>query len=99
MTSLGTRCGRSSLCFFSASLCVLCGGSFDEVSMPAFSAANPKLRFQLTFEGSWPTAVAFLGSGRKIAASNQLGQIFIWNLPDAPPALDPKTDGKERQAP
>ena len=25
--------------------------------------AKPKLRYQLVFEGSWPTSVAFLGSG------------------------------------
>ena len=66
--------------------------------MPAFNPANPKLRYQLTFEGSWPTSVAFLGSGRKLAAGNQLGQIFIWNLPEAPPPLDPKTDGKDKLA-
>jgi len=66
--------------------------------MPAFNPASPKLRYQFTFEGSWPTSVAFLGSSRKLAACNQLGQIFIWNLPDVPPPLDPKTDGKDRQA-
>src|SRR5436309_1502659 len=66
--------------------------------MPAFTPAAPKLRYQLTFEGSWPTAVAFLGSGRRLAAANQLGQLFIWDLPETPPALDPKA-GKERQAP
>lgn len=66
--------------------------------MPALNPANAKLRYQLTFEGSWPTAVAFLGSGRRIAASNQLGEIYVWNLPDTPPALD-KTVAKDRQAP
>jgi WD40 repeat protein len=65
--------------------------------MPAFNPANAKLRYQLTLEGSWPTSVAFLGSGRRLAASNQLGQIFVWNLPDATPPFDPKAD-KERQA-
>jgi WD40 repeat protein len=63
-----------------------------------FTPAKPKLRYQLAFEGSWPTSVAFLGSGRKIAAGNQLGQIYVWNLPEKPPEFkaEPKAD---RQAP
>ena len=61
------------------------------------SPAKPKLAYQLTFEGSWPTAVAFVGP-RKLAAANQLGHIYIWDLPGTPPAFkaDPKAD---RQAP
>lgn len=65
--------------------------------MPAFQPTGAKLRYQLIFEGSWPTSVAFLDSGRRIAAGNQLGQIFVWDLPETPPALDPKI--KDRQAP
>lgn len=59
--------------------------------------AKPKLVYQLTFEGSWPTAVAFVGP-RRVAAANQLGQIYIWELPEKPPEFkaDPKAD---RQAP
>jgi WD40 repeat protein len=59
--------------------------------------AKPKLAYQLTFEGSWPTAVAFVGP-RRVAAANQLGHLYVWNLPDTPPAFkaDPKAD---RQAP
>src|SRR5438045_4114921 len=66
--------------------------------MAAFNPTKAKLKYQLTFEGSWPTTVAFLGSGRRLAAANQLGQIFIWTLPDAAPEFkaDPK---KERKAP
>lgn len=62
-----------------------------------FNPAKPKLAFQLTFEGSWPTAVAFVGS-RKLAAANQLGHVFVWELPEKPPAFkaEPKA---ERQAP
>ena len=65
--------------------------------MSPLSPANSKLAYQLTFEGSWPTAVAFVGP-RKLAAANQLGHIFIWDLPEKPPEFkaDPKTD---RQAP
>jgi WD40 repeat protein len=66
--------------------------------MPGFDPAKPKIRFQLTFEGSWPTAVAFLGSGRRLAAANQLGQVFVWDLPEAPPKFEAKGN-KERQAP
>ena len=65
--------------------------------MPAFNPTRSKLRYQLTFEGSWPTTVAFLGSSRRLAAGNQLGQIYLWNLPDTPPAF--KSDSKERLAP
>ncbi len=62
-----------------------------------FNPSKSKLRYQLVLEGSWPTAVAFLGAGR-LAAGNQLGQIFVWNLPEKPPEFkfEPKA---ERQAP
>lgn len=70
----------------------------NEFAMAALNPTKAKLLYQLTFEGSWPTSVAFLGSGRRLAAANQLGQIFTWNLPETPPEwkADPK---KERQAP
>jgi WD40 repeat protein len=57
-----------------------------------------KLLYQLTFEGPWPTAVAFLGP-RRVAAGNREGQIFVWDLPESPPepASEPKDD-KEREA-
>ena len=65
--------------------------------MPAFDPAKAKLRFQLTFEGPWPTAVAFL-SDTRLAAANQLGHVYVWDLPAEPPAFkaEPKAD---RQAP
>jgi len=66
--------------------------------MPAFNPTKPTLRFQLTFEGSWPTAVAFLGSGRRLAAANQLGHIFVWDLPETPPAFTARP-GQDRRAP
>lgn len=66
--------------------------------MPPFKPAKPQLRYQLTFEGDWPTAVAFLGSARKLAAGNQQGQIFVWELPENPPPLE-KAVGRERLAP
>jgi WD40 repeat protein len=66
--------------------------------MPAFNPARPQLRYQLTFEGAWPTAVAFAGSGRRVVAGNQDGHIYLWNLPDTPPPLDKKAQ-RDRMAP
>src|SRR5262245_56256380 len=65
--------------------------------MAAFNPGKAKLRYQLTFEGSWPTALAFLSNG-KLAAANQLGHVFVWDLPDKPPAFKAEPKG-ERQAP
>jgi hypothetical protein len=56
--------------------------------MPAFNPTKSQLRYQLTFEGEWPTAVAFLGSSNRLAAGNQAGQVYVWNLPDTPPPLE-----------
>jgi len=63
-----------------------------------FTPAKPKLRYQLTFESTWPTSVAFLGSGRRLAAGNQLGQIYVWDLPEKPPEYKAESKG-DRQAP
>jgi WD40 repeat protein len=61
-----------------------------------FNPAKSKLLYQLTFEGSWPTSVAFLG--KRLVAGNQLGQLLLWDLPEKPPEfkVDPK---KEQKAP
>lgn len=65
--------------------------------------SNPRLCWQLAFEGAWPAAVTFLGSSRRLAAANQSGQIFIWDLPEAPPdaaATEGEAKpGDRRQAP
>ncbi len=45
--------------------------------MPDFQAAN--LTHQLTFEGNWPTAVAFTGDDH-IVAGNRDGQLYLWDL-------------------
>ncbi len=59
---------------------------------------KPKLLWQLVFEGTWPTAVSFLENGRRLAAGNQAGQIYVWELPEAPPAFEsPKNS--DRKAP
>ena len=62
-----------------------------------FNLSKSRLRYQLLFEGSWPTSVAFLGAGR-LAAGNQLGQLFVWQLPEKPPEFKVEPKG-ERQAP
>lgn len=59
---------------------------------------NPKLLWQLTFEGNWPSAVAFLGSGRKLAAANQDGQMYVWNLPDEPGKFEPQKNSERKAA-
>src|SRR5262249_38468763 len=56
------------------------------------------LRYQLVFEGSWPTSVAFLGSGRRLAAGNQLGRIFLWDLPERPPEFKAQAKGGRQAA-
>jgi WD40 repeat protein len=48
----------------------------------AFDPAKAKHVAQLQFEGTWPTSVAFLGSGNRLAAANQKGELYIWDLPD-----------------
>lgn len=36
----------------------------------------------LPWDADWVTSVCFLGSSRKVAAGNNLGQILLWDLPD-----------------
>lgn len=61
---------------------------------------KPTLRYQLVFEGAWPMAVTFLDSPQRVAAGNQLGQIFVWDLPDSPPEEPAASKGsKKREAP
>ncbi len=45
----------------------------------------PIHQWQLSFEGEWPTSVAFLGDERRLAAGNRSGQIYVWELPENPP--------------
>lgn len=58
---------------------------------------KPIRKWQLSFEGEWPTSVVFLGDSRHIAAGNRAGQIYIWQLPDSPPAPEQSKDGKENK--
>jgi WD40 repeat protein len=59
---------------------------------------QPVLQYHLVFEGDWPSAVTFLDSSRRVAAANQDGEIFVWELPETPPAAPepPKTDGAKK---
>ena len=59
---------------------------------------NPKLLWQLNFEGSWPTGIAFLGSGRRLAAANEGGQIYVWDLPETPPAFEAAEEQRAQSA-
>lgn len=60
--------------------------------MAEFNPQKSALHCELVFEGSWPTSVAFLAGGRKIAAGNRDGVLLLWDLPeqstkDAPPPV------------
>jgi len=46
-----------------------------DLSKP-FQACN------LVWDADWVTAVTFLGSHRRVAAGNNLGQILLWDLPE-----------------
>lgn len=55
---------------------------------------------QLRFEGAWPTSVAFLDEGRKLAAGNRDGRIYVWQLPDKfEAAADEEKDKKSDEPP
>jgi WD40 repeat protein len=45
-----------------------------------------KLSWNLPWDADWVTAVCFLGSTRRLAAGNNLGQILLWDLPADPAA-------------
>ena len=53
--------------------------------MAEFQPKTAEQLWRLSFEGAWPTSVAFLGSNR-IAAGNRDGQILIWDLTQEPRA-------------
>ena len=43
---------------------------------------KPAQAWNLQWDADWVTAVTFLGSSRRVAAGNNLGQILLWELPD-----------------
>jgi WD40 repeat protein len=48
--------------------------------MPDLS--KPKQAWNLQWDADWVTAVTWLGSSRRVAAGNNLGQILLWELPE-----------------
>lgn len=64
---------------------------------PDYAKSKPKLTWQLPFEGKWPMAVAFVDDGKRLAAANQAGDIFLWDL-EADKAREIKPAG-DRTAP
>ncbi len=52
--------------------------------------AKAALAWTLPWDADWVTAVSWLGSTRKVAAGNNLGQILVWDLPDAAGSPVPK---------
>src|SRR5262245_45710326 len=52
----------------------------------AFDPTKGKLAWSIRWDAAWVTAVSFVGSARKLAAGNQLGQLFLWDLPEKPDA-------------
>lgn len=66
-----------------------------EYKVRAMKVGKPVHQWQLSFEGEWPTAVTFLDDAR-IAAGNRGGDIFVWDLPQNPPAVDADTASKDK---
>jgi WD40 repeat protein len=51
---------------------------------------KPSQAWSLPWDADWVTSVAWLGSSRRIAAGNNLGQILVWELPEKPGGDAPK---------
>jgi WD40 repeat protein len=68
-----------------------------EGEMADLQPGKASLIWELPFEGAWPTSVAFLGNQR-IAAGNQEGQLFLWDLPDKPAKGQPPPSPTRRLA-
>jgi WD40 repeat protein len=49
---------------------------------PLFDKAA--LAWSLPWDTTWVTAVTFIGPSRKLAAANNFGEIFLWELPEKP---------------
>lgn len=67
--------------FAAVTLIILLAAPGLHAQPPAF--ADAKLLWTLPWDADWVTAVSFLGND-KIAAGNKLGDILVWNLPEAP---------------
>ena len=53
------------------------------------SFAKAALAWALPWDPTWVTAVTFIGTSRRLAAGNNFGQIFLWELPEKPGAPAP----------
>lgn len=64
--------------------------------MPDLQPDKIRAVWKLPFEGAWPSAVAFLGTHRRVASGNQNGTLLVWDLPESPVATKFKDEqGKE----
>jgi WD40 repeat protein len=52
--------------------------------MPDFEPHKAQPAWQLVFEGSWPSAVAFVAPDR-LVAGNERGELYLWDLSAGPP--------------
>jgi len=59
---------------------------------------EPQHIWQLRYELAWPTSVAFLEDNRRVAAGNQEGDIFVWELPAEPPEMSEEEQKKDKDA-
>jgi WD40 repeat protein len=52
--------------------------------------AKPTQAWNLQWDADWVSAVAFVGSHRRVAAGNNFGQMLLWELPEKPGGDPPK---------
>lgn len=52
--------------------------------MADLNLSAAKLTWTIPWESAWVTTVAFVGAGRRLAAGNREGQLFLWDLPEKP---------------
>jgi WD40 repeat protein len=52
--------------------------------MPSPTFEKADLLWTLPWQDDWVTAVAFVGSARRLAAGNQRGGLLVWDLPEKP---------------
>src|SRR5262245_45596038 len=53
---------------------------------------NATLAWTLPWDADWVSAVSFIGSSRRLAAGNNLGEILVWDLPEKPERLPEKPE-------
>ena len=67
--------------------------------MIVWKPETARLHRQLVFEGEWPTSVALVQGGRRVAAGNRNGELYVWDLTTEPPAGNEAEtdDGKQEE--